>query len=178
MLSDVVNSLKQGDVIAVPTEAVYGLSADPYNLAAVKKILEMKTRNPDKGLILVGSSFDQLEPFIEPLSSEVYARLMATWPGPYTWVVPARASVSPVLRGVHTTLAIRITAHPEFAALCTAFGGPLVSTSANPEGLRPAMSQDEVHAYFGQELFILPGTLGGLDKPTEIKDGLSGTLIR
>jgi L-threonylcarbamoyladenylate synthase len=178
MFEAAVQALLKGEVIALPTEAVYGLSVDPRNVSALQQLITLKKRNPDKGLILVASEFSQLEPFIEPLNPETKDRLMATWPGPYTWIVPARLSVSSLVRGKHDSLAVRISAHPIVSTLCAEFGGALVSTSANPEGLPPAMSEQEVHDYFGKELLILPGELGGLNKPTEIKDAISGKLIR
>jgi L-threonylcarbamoyladenylate synthase len=178
MFSQAVNALKQAEVIVVPTEAVYGLSVDPHNLSALQKLIDLKKRNPDKGLILVASDFSQLEPFIEPLDPGIQHRLMSTWPGPYTWVVPARSIVSPLLRGKHSSVAVRVSAHPIVCALCSEFGGALVSTSANPEGLAPAVSQAMLHEYFGEKLIIVSGELGKLDKPTEIRDALSGAVIR
>lgn len=178
MYAKAVKALSQGDVVAVPTEAVYGLSGDPHNLTAVQTILDLKQRNPDKGFILVASDFSQLEPFIEPLSPEVYQRVMATWPGPHTWVVPARASVSSLLRGKHTTIAVRITAHPVMAGLCKEFNGALVSTSANIEGKPPALTEQDVQQIFGKDVFVVPGALGDNAQPTSIKDALTGHVIR
>jgi L-threonylcarbamoyladenylate synthase len=178
MFETAVHALLKGEVIALPTEAVYGLSADPRNVSALQQLITLKKRNPDKGLILVASEFSQLEPFIEPLSADIQDRLMATWPGPYTWIVPARLSVPSLLRGKHESLAVRISAHPVVSALCAEFGGALVSTSANPEGLPPAMSEQEVRDYFGKEVLIIAGELGGHKKPTEIRDALSNKVIR
>lgn len=178
MFTDAVHALKQGEVIAVPTEAVYGLSVDPRNEVALQRLLDLKKRNPEKGLILVGSDFSQFEDFIEPLSADMYARVMATWPGPHTWIVPAKKSVHALLRGKHNTLAVRITAHTVMSGLCEAFNGPIVSTSANPEGLPPALSVKEIKEYFGNNLLIVSGELGGLTKPTEIRDARTGQLIR
>jgi len=174
MFADAVKSLQQGNVIAVPTEAVYGLSVDPRNERAVQKLLDLKKRNPEKGFILVASHASQLESFIEDLPENI----LSTWPGPITWVVPAKNSVSILLRGKHQTIAVRVTSHPVLSALCSAFDGPLVSTSANPEGLLPAMSEQEVRDYFGDDILIVAGELGGLDKPTEIRDARTGAVIR
>lgn len=174
MFEAAVQALARGEVISVPTEAVYGLSVDPRNLEAVQRLLELKHRNPDKGLIIVGSEVSHLEPYLEQLPSSI----LSSWPGPHTWLCPAKASVSPLLKGKHQTLAVRVSAHPVMSALCAAFGGALVSTSANTEGLPPALTEQAVRDYFGKEVLIVPGELGGLDKPTEIRDAMSGKLIR
>jgi L-threonylcarbamoyladenylate synthase len=178
MKSAAVEALLRGEVIAVPTEAVYGLSVDPRNLQAVQRLIDLKQRNPAKGLILVASDFSQLEAYLEPLPPAIQDQLFATWPGPFTWVVPAKPSVSPLLRGQFSSIAVRVTAHPVLASLCKAVQGPLVSSSANPEGLPPATTEKDLRAYFGDDLLLVPGALGGLAKPTEIRDAMTGSLIR
>jgi L-threonylcarbamoyladenylate synthase len=96
-----------------------------------------------------------------------------------TWVLPARADVSPLLRGDHDTLAVRVTAHPLAGALCRAFGGPIVSTSANVSTEPAARSADEVRARFGTSVdFVLDGAVGALQRPTEIRDARTGETLR
>jgi len=176
MFAQAVKCLAQGEVIAVPTEAVYGLSADPQNLQAVQKLIDLKKRNPDKGLIIVAADLSQLEPYID--IRHIFENILSTWPGPYTWVFPAKATVSSLLRGKHSTIAVRVTAHSVISGLCAAFGGALVSSSANFEGLLPALTEQEVRQYFGKDLVIVPGALGGRNKPTEIRDVKTGEIIR
>jgi L-threonylcarbamoyladenylate synthase len=176
MFAQAVNALAEGEVVAVPTEAVYGLSADPKNLQAVQRLISLKKRNPDKGLILVAAELSQLEPYID--IQHISENILSTWPGPYTWVFPAKASVSSLLRGTHSSIAVRVTAHPIMAALCAEFGGALVSSSANPGGLPPALSMQEVRKYFGNNLVIVPGELGGDNQPTVIRDAGTGEIIR
>ncbi|MEJ2141491.1 MAG: L-threonylcarbamoyladenylate synthase [Gammaproteobacteria bacterium] len=171
--------LKQGGVIAYPTEAVYGLGCDPGNEKAIQRILELKGRVAAKGLILIAASFSQLQPYISELEQEVKSEILDSWPGPVTWIVPAKETVSHNLRGTYTTLAIRVTSHPIVQELCNCFGGALVSTSANPAGQEPARTTEEVKRYFEDSLdYILEGETGGLDKPTEIRDALSKKIIR
>lgn len=166
-------------VIAYPTEAVYGLGCDPLDGEAVAHLLALKRRSPAKGLILIAADRAQLAPYLLPLSAELEARLDASWPGPVTWLLPARPEVPAWLRGAHDTLAVRVTAHPEAAALCRAFGGALVSTSANLAGRPPARSALAVRRSFRNTLdYILPGALGGASGPTEIRDGRSGRIVR
>lgn len=170
---------RAGGVIAYPTEAVYGLGCDPLDPEAVHHILELKGRMASKGLILVAADFNQLEPYLEPLPRNMQAEAEASWPGPVTWLLPARAEVPEWLRGEHDTLAVRVSAHPVVAALCRAFDGPLVSTSANRSGRAPARSALAVRRIFRDDVdYILHGPLGGLDRPTEIRDGATGRVVR
>jgi L-threonylcarbamoyladenylate synthase len=178
-LHQAVRMLRAGGVIAYPTEAVYGLGCDPLQGAAVQRLLALKQRPADKGLILIASAWEQLQPFLLPLTSAQRQRLFRTWPGPHTWTLPCRPEVPYWLRGTHASLAVRITAHPVAAALCAAWGGALVSTSANRSGLPPARSALRVRQQFGDELdYLLPGALGGLARPTAIRDGISGKTLR
>lgn len=175
-----VRHLERGGIIAYPTEAVYGLGCDPQSERAVRKILDLKARPPEKGLILIAARFAQLLPFIQMPPAEILARILPTWPGPVTWLLEVAPSVPEWLRGNHTTLAVRVTAHPIAAALCLAFGSPLVSTSANPSDRPPARSLLKVRCYFGAipDLLIVPGPLGGLGRPTPIFDPYSGQRLR
>lgn len=170
--------LHQGGILAYPTEAVYGLGCDPLNATAVLRLLELKQRPIDAGLILIAAEFAQLEPFVQPLSSALRRRIFASWPGPVTWLLPARPGVPIWLRGAHATLAVRITAHAGSRALCGAFGGALISTSANPRGHPPARSALQVRRYFGDTLAILPGPLGTGARPSEIRDAVTGETLR
>jgi L-threonylcarbamoyladenylate synthase len=170
---------RAGGVIAYPTEAVYGLGCDPLNGEAVHRILDLKGRIAAKGLILVAADLAQVEPYLIPLPKDLKAKVEASWPGPVTWLLPARPEVPDWLRGEHDTLAVRVSAHPVVAGLCRMFDGPLVSTSANRSGHHPARSPLAVRRIFGDDLdYILHGPLGGLDRPTEIRDGATGRLVR
>jgi L-threonylcarbamoyladenylate synthase len=178
-LREAARRLHAGAVIAYPTEAVYGLGCDPLDAAAVERILALKQRPISSGLILIAADYTQIEPFLEPLPAVLRRKVFATWPGAVTWLLPARPEVPVWLRGVHDSLAVRVTAHAGSAALCTAFGGALVSTSANPHGRVPARSPLQVRRYFGDGLtYILPGPLGGRLRPSEIRDGRSGRVVR
>ena len=171
--------LRSGGVIAYPTEAVFGLGCDPLDGRAVARLLELKRRPVAKGLVLIAADFEQLVPLVEEPTPEMMTRLLATWPGFTTWIVPARPDVPSWLTGRHAGLAVRVTAHPLAAALCRHYGGALVSTSANPSGYRPARDVLTVRRYFGNALdYILPGAVGGAARPSRIKDARSGELLR
>ena len=168
-----------GGVIAYPTEAVYGLGCDPRHEPAVRRLLHIKQRPASKGLILIASDFGQLAPWLQPLQPEQHALLDSTWPGPYTWLIPAQPTVPRWLRGCHETLAVRVTAHPLAAALCRLCGHPLVSTSANRGGHPPARAALAVRHQLGLMLdYVLPGPTGGASQPTSIRDLRSRHWVR
>jgi L-threonylcarbamoyladenylate synthase len=166
-------------VIAYPTEAVYGLGCDPLDVKAVIRLLLRKKRSPGQGLILIASSLDQLEPYLAIPDKKMKARLLASWPGPVTWLVPAQPWVPYWLTGDHPTLAVRISDHPLVRQLCEAFGGAIVSTSANLHGRPPARSALAVRRYFGSKIdYVLNGDTGKLASVSEIRDAASDRVIR
>ncbi|MHB8405115.1 MAG: L-threonylcarbamoyladenylate synthase [Gammaproteobacteria bacterium] len=167
-----------GGVIAYPTEAVFGLGCDPLNAGAVAKLLAIKHRDTAKGLILIAADIIQLDPFMN-LSGKLRDALLKTWPGPVTWVVPAAPGVPEWLTGGRATLAVRVTAHPVARDLCAATGWALTSTSANLSSHPPLRSALAVRRLLRNQLdYILPGSVGAQRNPTEIRDALSGTLLR
>ena len=170
--------LRSGGVLAYPTEAVFGLGCDPHDHAAFEKIFALKRRPPEQGVLLIAASFAQIADWIDA-PADAIARASATWPGPHTWIFPRSARVPAWLAGAHDGIALRVTAHAPAAALCSAFGGPIVSTSANRHGEPPARNADEAARIFGEELDgLLDGPTGGLARPTPIADALSGAIIR
>lgn len=177
-LRQAVHALRAGGVIAYPTEAVYGLGCDPWNEDAVQALLALKQRSWTKGLILIAADFNQLQPFVKPVPAGILQRLEASWPGPVTWLLPARETVPDSLTGLHDSIAVRVTAHPLAAKLCRAFGGAIVSTSANLSGLRPARHVRQVRWQLPQLDYVMPGSCGGADRPSRIRDALSGEILR
>lgn len=178
-LRAVARVVRAGGLIAYPTEAVYGLGCDPRNERAVRRLLALKRRSPRKGLILIAADFAQLAPYLQPLTAADRSQLDVTWPGPYTWLIPARPEVPRWLRGQYATLAVRVTAHPLAAALCRTCGHPLVSTSANFSGRPPARTALAVRRQLGKNIdALLPGPTGGAARPTEIRDLRTGRRAR
>jgi L-threonylcarbamoyladenylate synthase len=177
-IRNAVRHIKAGEVIAYPTEAVYGLGCDPLNESAVLSLLAIKQRPVDKGLILIASSLAQLQPYLA-LDQAMLDRIAPTWPGPVTWVVPVQPWVPAWLTGAHDSLAVRVTAHPIARRLCACHGGPIVSTSANAS-TKPAIRQARklVRAFSGSGIFILQGPIGGLQQETAIYDAVSGNRLR
>lgn len=171
--------IANGGVVAYPTEAVYGLGCDPYNCSAVGRILAIKRRDPAKGLILIAAEPFQLLPFVAPLPPGPMAEVLASWPGPHTWLLPVRPGIPHWLTGRFATLAVRVTAHPLAAGLCRAYGGAIVSTSANVADRPPARSALEVRLALadGPDL-IVSGACVGADRPSSIRDGYTGRVLR
>jgi L-threonylcarbamoyladenylate synthase len=129
--------LHQGGVIAYPTEAVWGLGCDPFNATAVFNLLALKKRLPQKGVILVAATLQQFDFILSDLPTPQYELLQQSWPGPITWLVPNNGTIPYWISGDHNSVALRVSAHPLVNALCRAYGGPIVSTSANPQS-KPA----------------------------------------
>lgn len=174
-----VECLKQGKVVAHPTEAVFGLACDPYNIDAVSRILQIKHRAMDKGFIVIGSSWEQLEPLITYIQPELLTRVFETWPGPTTWLFPASDEVPFWITGNRKSIAIRITAHPIAKLLCEKFGGPLISTSCNRSGDPPARDIRTIQLTLKDTVdCVIDAPLGGRLRPTEIRDTLTGEIIR
>lgn len=173
--------LRRGGLIVYPTEAVWGLGCDPFDATAVQRLLRVKQRPESKGLILIAAALDQLAALIDlDLVPEVLrAAVLASWPGPNTWSIPCTELVPEHLRGSHATLAVRVTAHPEAAALCRAFGGALVSTSANRAGEPPARMRHELDPRLLADVDgEVAGVTGGLERATPIRDARSGEFLR
>lgn len=177
-IKNAIRHLKAGLVIAYPTEAVYGLGCDPLNEQAVMTLLGIKQRPIEKGLILIASSLEQLRPYLV-LEQAVIDRIIPTWPGPVTWVIPVQRWVPKWLTGEHQSLAVRVTNHPIARDLCAQFGGPIVSTSANPT-TQPAIrvSRKLLKTFAGTEIFIVHGNVGELGQETAIYDALNGKRLR
>lgn len=170
--------VKRGGVIAYPTESCYGLGCDPRNARAVKKLLKIKGRPHSKGLILIGSDFSQLRRFAAPLNEAQWRKIAPTWPGPVTWVFPAHRFTPPWLRGRHTGIALRVTAHPTAARLCKVLDMALVSTSANRSSRVPAKSHPDCRNTFGDKVLVVPGMVGHEKSPSSIRDLASGRTLR
>lgn len=178
-LKQAVQALRAGGVVAYPTEAVYGLGCDPMNARAVLRLLAIKRRAQDKGLILIAAHRDQLESLLLPQPEETMAPVLASWPGPTTWLLPAAAHVPVWLTGGGECVAVRVTAHPLAADLCLRFGGPVVSTSANPSGVPAPRSALGARRMIGKRVdYFLSGRTGPGVRPSEIRDARDGRVLR
>ncbi len=179
-IAHAVDVLNKEDVIAYPTEAVFGVGCDPDSEVAVTRLLTLKQRPVEKGLILIAASFEQLKPYIDDSMLTLAQRetIFAAWPGPVTFVFPALPTTPRWLTGRFDSLAVRVTDHPLVIELCNRFGKPLVSTSANLTGLPPCRTSEEVLAQFGDDFPVVIGETGGRLNPSEIRDALTGERFR
>jgi len=178
-ITEAVASLRAGGVIAYPTESVYGFGCDPLNQMAVQKLLSIKNRPIEKGLIVIAAHQQQLHPFIDPKQFEQLPHVAKSWPGPHTWILPCRPETPKWLTGNHSSLAVRVTAHNIAAQLCTEFQHAIISTSANRSGESSLTTTAAVKADFNHEIdYIVPGNTSGSANPTTIKDAISGQIIR
>ncbi len=180
-ITQCIDALLQGEVIAYPTEGVFGVGCDPDDEKAIQKLLAVKARDKAKGLILVAADLSQLSDYIDfnALSDEIKKQVLSTWPGPVTWVMPKGNKATNWLTGQHDTIAVRVSAHPDVQALCREFGKPLTSTSANLTGQPPCLSAQEVMIQLKDSIAcIFQGKTGKRNKPSEIREALTGRIVR
>lgn len=178
-LAHAARIVRRGGVIAYPTEAVFGLGCLPRDRDAVLRVLKVKRRSWRKGLILIAADIAQLAPYVvlppEPRRTEV----LASWPGPHTWVLAATPDAPRWISGGRDSIAVRVTAHPLARELCLRVGDAIVSTSANVSRRPPHRRLLRLRHDLGAELdYVLAGALGGQAAPTVIRDARSGRVLR
>lgn len=178
-VSAAVNALNNGDVIAYPTEHCFGLGCDPNNQQAIEHLLKIKQRQPEQGVILIAASIEQIECYVNLQSSPYLDEILASWPGAYTWVLPARDHVSSWVKGRHQSVAVRVTNNKISKELCTQYGGAIVSTSANRHGQAAMLDAKSVIGEMGDELaYVLDEPVGGAQSASTIRDGMTGSKLR
>lgn len=155
MIDKAIEFLKEGKVVAIPTETVYGLAAPIFNEAAVRNIFTLKGRPSDNPLIAHVSSRSQVDLIAEniPPSFEILADLF--WPGPLTLVLPKKAVVPSVVSGGHETIAVRMPSHPMALKIIEGVGSPLVAPSANLSGKPSPTCAQHVLDDFGPLLEVV-----------------------
>jgi L-threonylcarbamoyladenylate synthase len=169
--------LHSGGIVAYPTEGVFGLGCLPDDVEAVSEILAIKERNQSKGLILIISDVEQIEAWIDLPTTGL--NLKSPGENPTTWIIPASYDVPVWICGDHDSIAVRLTSHPIAQALCDATDSPLVSTSANITGHAPARNSLVLRRQFGTLVdYIVPGECGPATGPSEIRDYLTGEIVR
>lgn len=178
-VADAVDVLNAGGVIAYPTEHCFGLGCDPQNEVAIKRLLKVKQRQAEQGVILIASNLQQVERYVDLNSATYIDTILTSWPGPNTWIIPAMLGVSTYIKGKHSGVAVRVTANPIAKQLCDAYGGAIVSTSANRHGQPSLMNSASVSSVLGEDIsYILDEPVGGDDSPSTIRDGMTGQQIR
>lgn len=174
-----VRCLRRDGVIAYPTEGVFGLGCRAQALAAVERILFIKQRAAHKGLILIAAQGAQLRPFLEASRIAALIAADAQCLQATTFIVPAKRGVPSLIRGHHDSIAVRLTRHPDAAALCRLSDSALVSTSANLAAHQALDQANAVQNHLGHRVdYVLHRPCGDLAGPTEIRDLLSGQVLR
>ncbi|MEN9391475.1 MAG: hypothetical protein RL017_773 [Pseudomonadota bacterium] len=176
-LKKIRQHIKNGGLIAYPTEHCYGLGCDPFNRKALRALIKLKGRNPKKGFIVIASNVQQLKDIVVmPTNTNEFN---AVWPGPVTLLLEAQQQKTPViLRGKHSTIAVRVTKHKLVIQLCNFINSPLVSTSANFSGLKPSKTYKNCLQQLGRRVMVLPGLTNFAPKPSTIIDWHSKKRLR
>ena len=170
--------IEAGDVIACPAEAVWGLSCDPWNLSAVASLCELKQRALSKGVIVASGDVAHFAPLLDSLDDNGRSRVLASWPGPVTWLVPNRGYFPSWVTGESNEVAIRVTSASALSSLCRELDSPVVTTSANWAGAQPAKHLFQVRRYFGSAIAVVPGEVDLAGKPSTIKRIKTGEVLR
>ena len=173
------SAIARGGVVAYPTEACFGIGCDPMNPIALERIEKIKRRPCGKGFIVIAARIEHLLAYLSIDDASILDAPRVSWPGPYTWIFPANPKIHRFRFVADGTIAVRVTAHPVAARLCALFGGAIVSTSANRHGQVPLRKYIDVERLLGSGLdFVVRGPLGGNARPTEIRNAVTGRLIR
>lgn len=169
-IDEAVAVLKNGGVIAFPTETLYGLGADASNEAAIEKIFEIKGRDFKNPILVVIGDVTHLDAFAADIPEEAQKLMDRFWPGPLTIVFRAAPSVSPKLTAGSGKIGIRLTSHPVAMAIAERLGGPLTATSANLSGAPECSSAAEV-------LSQMEGKLDGVVDGGHTPGGKGSTIV-
>jgi len=171
-----VDALRAGQIIAYPTETVYGLGVDPENETAINALYDVKGRELEKKLILIVSSVDQLQRYVDDLSETEEKLVRSFWPGPLSLLFSPSAGTPDYLLGDTGKICIRQTSDSVAASICESFGRAIVSTSANLSGNDPAKNAGSVEVP-GVVVCIDGGESGDVS-PSTIYDTETGAVIR
>jgi L-threonylcarbamoyladenylate synthase len=177
-LNRFAHAVSQGAIFGYPTDTIWGFGCHPLIARSVDRILQIKNRNPAKGLILLSSKLEYCAAYVG-LDCEQLEPVRSSTDHPTTWLVPASRECPIWIRGNYPTVAIRITRHPFLKFLCDQLEAPIVSTSANRSSKATVRNSLQMRKQFGEELdFIISGFATGSNRPSEIKSLLSGTILR
>ncbi|MEP7314915.1 MAG: L-threonylcarbamoyladenylate synthase [Pseudomonadota bacterium] len=169
-LEAAVEALRDGELVAFPTETVYGLGANAANPAAVRKVFELKGRPPSHPVIVHIDDRKYLHRWAREITPQAEKLAEAFWPGPLTLVLPRADGVHDVVTGGQDSIAIRIPSHPMAQQLLNAFGGGIAAPSANRYGRLSATRPEHVRDEFGDAVRVVLD--GG-----ESQVGLESTIV-
>jgi L-threonylcarbamoyladenylate synthase len=147
--------IREGGLVALPTDTLYGLAADPFNAAAVRRVFLVKGRTLARALPLVAADVPQIGSQLGPLPLMAVALAERFWPGPLTMLVPASDALAADVTGGTGRVGVRVPAHPVARGLCRACRSVLTATSANLSGQPASNDPDDVARSLGSEVDIL-----------------------
>ena len=163
--------LREGGVVAYPTDTLYGLGALAADAEAVERVFAIKGRPSERALPVLVASADQLDQLAAEVSPEAYALAARFWPGALTLVLRAHQSLPPHLTAAQGTVAVRAPDHPTPLALIAACGGPITGTSANLSGgPQPVTAEDVVRQLGGAVAMVLDGGACSGGVPSTVLD--------
>ena len=170
IIDQAVSLLKNGGVVAYPTETLYALGASASNPKAIQRVIEIKNRPMDKGLPLVIFSINDLEFLSKDIPSIAYSLAKNFWPGPLTLVISARPEIPDLITGGRKSVAVRVPNHPIPLAILKKLSEPIIATSANVTGKNPCLTANEVRKMIGNRVDL---TISGLTS----SGGLPSTIL-
>jgi len=165
LIAYVAEQIRAGYVLGMPTDTFYGLAADPFNLRAVEKIYDVKSRSRHKPLSLLVESVDQAEDLTRPLPEEFYKLARKYWPGPLTLIVRAASRLPLKVTANTGNVALRVPAAKIPVAVVCAAGVPLTATSANVSGAAECTTADGVRQQLGD---FIPVIVDGGPSPRSV----------
>jgi L-threonylcarbamoyladenylate synthase len=154
-LDAAVKAVREGGIIAYPTETFYGLGVDAFNTAAVERLVKLKARPGGKPISIIIKDACVLKTVVSEVPPAATELIRRFWPGPLTIVFKAVDRLPGALTGSNATIGVRVSAHPTAARLAAELSVPLTATSANPSGEEPPVTPEEVLSYFGKTLDVL-----------------------
>lgn len=171
-----VGALRAGEVVAHPTETVYGFAVDPFSESALDRLFAVKEREPGKPVLLIVDDMEQVRGLAAVLPAEAVKCMEAFWPGPLSLLLPALPHLPARIQDNDGHVCVRCPAHPVARRLCREFGGPLTSTSANKAGAPPARAIADA-ALDGVCLGLDAGVLTDLP-PSTVFDPVGKRILR
>ena len=183
-IEEAVDVLKQGGIIAFPTETSYGLGVDPFNECAVEKLYRLKKRDFSKPILLLIASVHQLTICTDSVPRQYNQLIEKYWPGPLTLIFPASKNIPDILKGGKETIAIRQSPHAVATAIVEKISQPITATSANISNQKPAVTSKDCLTIFGDHIdYIVDNKEKGHDtfstivglvngQPTVFRDGV------
>ena len=147
--------LRTGDIVAYPTETVYGLAVDPTNESALRRLFDVKGRPPDQPVLLLIHDRSHLSSLADSISDIATDLMNRFCPGPLSLIYPAVDGLSAYITSGSSTVAVRLASPGPAFDLAAAFGGPITSTSANRTGLASAISASEAAELFTESVGVV-----------------------